>query len=468
MRGLFLQCSIVSMSLAAAIDQGSSGSVSLPFFTIDLDTDPGHRYDHVMSHFNATIQKLWNDYFANDTALRDAVLALPKLRGPEKDEELQKEIEGMARAVHVPAEFAHAMQYMYELQTVMLPVVNFSHAEDLIHRAEAKLAKSALQMLDHFKDKYYNSNSYMNIPDDYAQLRPLLRLPWRSSSWCTGILAYDKSDNNTVWHARNQDFSPISIFKNLMYNSEYVKTVGGKKVRLFSAQGLAGYTGVLTAMAYDPVTQKGRWAIEMNTRYTDKYGGNKEMLDNLFKEKRTLNGWVWRKALVNDNEDKSISTDSFAEALDYVKSAKVVATEFVVMSGPNKEGAIVAKSPDGYDNLQTLGKTVSSTGQTDYTMITNFDWFFHDIRENFDPTGHGGFFVRPTRRGEAERLLTRALKQGHALTPELLYSTINAKYVVADTVFQAMINVEKGIWNVSQPVLQTRIREGSLEESVYV
>ena len=38
------------------------------------------------------------------------------------------------------------------------------------------------------------------------------------------------------------------------------------------------------------------------------------------------------------------------------------------------------------------------------------------------------------------------------LTPDLLWIAINAQYVIADTVFQALINVEHGVWNISQPV----------------
>jgi len=82
----------------------------------------------------------------------------------------------------------------------------------------------------------------------------------------------------------------------------------------------------------------------------------------------------------------------------------------------------------------------------DYIIITNFDFFYHDIREGFDPTGHGGL-GKPSRRIAAQRLLNAS----SALTPEVLYDVINAKYVLADTVFQAIINVEKNLWNISQP-----------------
>ena len=61
-------------------------------------------------------------------------------------------------------------------------------------------------------------------------------------------------------------------------------------------------------------------------------------------------------------------------------------------------------------------------------------------------TGH------PTRREAAQEILNASLPTG--LTQDLLFETINAQGVIADTVFQAIINVEKGIWNVSQPNIE--------------
>ena len=80
--------------------------------------------------------------------------------------------------------------------------------------------------------------------------------------------------------------------------------------------------------------------------------------------------------------------------------------------------------------------------------MTNFDFFFHDVRETFDPTAHGGL-GKPTRRQAAQVLLN----QSKVLTPNVLFDIINAEYVFADTVFQAIINIEKGIWNISQPIV---------------
>ncbi len=58
----------------------------------------------------------------------------------------------------------------------------------------------------------------------------------------------------------------------------------------------------------------------------------------------------------------------------------------------------------------------------------------------------------PTRREVAQEILNASVPTG--LTPDVLWDTINAQGVIADTVFQAIINIEKGIWNVSQPNYQ--------------
>ena len=66
-------------------------------------------------------------------------------------------------------------------------------------------------------------------------------------------------------------------------------------------------------------------------------------------------------------------------------------------------------------------------------------------REWFDPTGSKG--IGHPRRIEAQKLLNGTSE----LTPEFLFSVIDAPGVFADTIFQAVMNVETGLWNVSQP-----------------
>ena len=45
----------------------------------------------------------------------------------------------------------------------------------------------------------------------------------------------------------------------------------------------------------------------------------------------------------------------------------------------------------------------------------------------------------------------------HVWSREVLFDTINAKGVLADTIFQAVINVEKDVWNVSKPDLPSTL-----------
>ena len=60
--------------------------------------------------------------------------------------------------------------------------------------------------------------------------------------------------------------------------------------------------------------------------------------------------------------------------------------------------------------------------------------------------------VLACRRAGTGRTLLNATAPG-TLTPEYLFDVINAKGVIADTIFQAVMNVELGTWNVSQPDL---------------
>jgi hypothetical protein len=88
------------------------------------------------------------------------------------------------------------------------------------------------------------------------------------------------------------------------------------------------------------------------------------------------------------------------------------------VSGVQK-GVILAKDPDTVAHTQTLGRP--NWGQRDdYIIITNFDFYWDDIRENFDPTGgclplggapHGCY----NRRVTAQRMLN-ATAQG-SITP---------------------------------------------------
>ena len=100
------------------------------------------------------------------------------------------------------------------------------------------------------------------------------------------------SEDGTVAHARNQDFSPIPLFRPLVYEGVF-KRNGSE---LFRSEMLAGYVGILTG--YRPGSDG--YVIERNTRYTDHKGGNREMLQNLL-DGRTLAGWSFRKVLEDES-----------------------------------------------------------------------------------------------------------------------------------------------------------------------
>ena len=103
---------------------------------------------------------------------------------------------------------------------------------------------------------------------------------------------------------------------------------------------------------------------------------------------------------------------------------------------------ILARNPDNVAHTQTLGDNEDGK---DYVIITNFDFFWGDVREWFDPTGGKGMFH--PRRVYAQKVLDDA----DVLTTGVMWEAINNEGTFADTIFQAIINVEKGLWNISQP-----------------
>ena len=131
-----------------------------------------------------------------------------------------------------------------------------------------------------------------------------------------------------------------------------------------------------------------------------------------------------------------------------IGAAPYVSTEYAIMSGV-KKGTILSKNPNDVAYVQELGQD-NVEERSDYIIMTNFDFFWHDIREWFDPTGGGGM-GKPSRRVAAQTVLNSTAVGG--ITAEVLFATLNHKDVLADTVFQAIINVEQGIWNISQPDL---------------
>ena len=127
-------------------------------------------------------------------------------------------------------------------------------------------------------------------------------------------------------------------------------------------------------------------------------------------------------------------------------SAVALAHRYTIVSGVRK-GTILSRDPDRVAHTQTLGKP-NFEERSDYILMTNFDFFWHDAREYLDPTAGLGLFH--PRRVEAQRRLNATSLGG--ITPDVLFDTINARGVIAtDTIFQAVMSVEKGLWNASQP-----------------
>lgn len=87
---------------------------------------------------------------------------------------------------------------------------------------------------------------------------------------CTGIIALDSNDNS-VYHARNLDFSPPEELSRILYIAIFKK--GGKE--LFRTQTNAGFSGVVTGF------KNGSYAVEVNTRMAGHLGDNEKMFENL-------------------------------------------------------------------------------------------------------------------------------------------------------------------------------------------
>ena len=101
----------------------------VPRVTIDLDLPPANRFDAAVAQFNASAWAVWA-LFEDHAALRDALYAVVDARGPEPDE-MQQEVEGLAATSKLPVKFVQGVQALYELQTLMVPIVNFSKADNM-------------------------------------------------------------------------------------------------------------------------------------------------------------------------------------------------------------------------------------------------------------------------------------------------------------------------------------------------
>jgi len=230
--------------------------------------------------------------------------------------------------------------------------------------------------------------------------------------------------DGTVYHARNLDFSFAEYLQPMTYTGIFTK--GGSEI--FRAQTIAGYASILTGMRKGP----NGFTIEINTRFPDHWGGNSEMIKNVFTNKIAPSGFSKRKIL----EDH----DNYEDAVEAFSTTPYCATEYNIISGV-KKGTILGRGADGLAYQLPLGESGKK-----YIIMTNFDYIWGDIREIFDPTGGNGIFH--PRRKPAEDLLDNA----DSITSELLFNVINDFAVMAkDTIFQVIMDVETGLWNASLP-----------------
>jgi hypothetical protein len=95
-------------------------------YEINLDLPPSQRYLKLLSDsdngFNTTVWQFYNTYFAKDQVLTDVLYGISKKRGAEPTE-MQEEIQALSDLSKLPLQFVQSIQMLYELQTLMVPIV---------------------------------------------------------------------------------------------------------------------------------------------------------------------------------------------------------------------------------------------------------------------------------------------------------------------------------------------------------
>lgn len=402
---------LLAVSLCVAA-WGSGPRLPVPELEINLDLAPEKRFTEVIEHFKEPLMTFLQFLHVESPIVKLIGKEISNRRGPENDE-FQAELEGMAAQLNLDVGEIHMIQMLYELNTLMIPLVNLtgglgSGAADL--DAVAGLLGAA-------------------SPSQHAS--------WQMGFGCTGIIATDKEDG-TVYHARNLDFSFAKFLQPLTYTGIFTK----KGTEIFRAQTIAGYPSVVTGMRKGP----NGYTMEINTRFADHPGANKEMFQNLFKNKRDLSGWTKRKILEQH--------DNYEDAVQAFSYTPYASTEYNIIAGVRK-GVILARTPDGLAYQIQLNES-----SKDYIIVTNWDYVWHDIRENFDPTEASGEGIFHPRRKAAEKILD---SRSGAITPELLFEVINDEGDMSpDTIFQVIMNVETGLWNASLPACHVCGRDSGM------
>jgi hypothetical protein len=255
----------------------------------------------------------------------------------------------------------------------------------------------------------------------FAGMTPTQIAAMAPAMGCTGIIARDSGDGS-VWHARNFDYSFATWAQNLTYNARFTK--GGNEV--FTAGMVFPFVTPFTAMRKGP----NGYTYEVNSRYGDTATDAQAVLVNLYQQKRTPSGWTARKTLEN--------VDNYEGAVEAFSTKPYPSREYNIISGV-KKGTILAREPDGLDYALTLGPTDR------YIIMTNFDYTKNDAKEFIKKTRVQGL----TPRVRAQKLLNDT---NNKITPEFLQSVLNDEDVMEpNTLYQAMINVEKGSYASKLP-----------------
>ena len=156
-----------------------------PVYTIDLDLPPEKRFDVLLdpaTGINATVWEFWNDYFAKDRLLTDVLFALVSARGDETAE-MMAEIRGLSDGTKLPLKFVQGIQMLYELQTIMVPIINLTGLPSGVGST-------------------LNYTFHEALPQG---LEALARMP--VGPGCTGIIATNRLDKS-VSHVRRVGFEP--------------------------------------------------------------------------------------------------------------------------------------------------------------------------------------------------------------------------------------------------------------------
>merc|ERR1719506_1372954 len=121
---------MVMRLLIASLSVGAVCSMNrkpIPEFEINLDNEPEERFTEVLTHFGPQLHNFLNYLHGDSSEVKAIFDAIVLKRGRETDE-LQREINGIAKHTGIAKNEIHGMQLFYELNTLMIPIVNFTHS----------------------------------------------------------------------------------------------------------------------------------------------------------------------------------------------------------------------------------------------------------------------------------------------------------------------------------------------------